>query len=71
MEDLLELTEGGWIRWPPRAIGDALSDDEQVPGETEPDEGSEEVLEPAPGFGEQQEAAQADEWEEDAREGGG
>ncbi|MEJ7798447.1 MAG: hypothetical protein WKF42_08115 [Solirubrobacteraceae bacterium] len=47
-----------------------MSDDEHVPAEVEPDEQSEDPLEPVPVFGEQEEAAQEDEWEQDAREGG-
>ena len=38
--------------------------------ELEPAETSDDPLEPAPDFGEQEEVAQEQEWEEDAREGG-
>lgn len=47
-----------------------MSEDEHVSGEIEPEEESDDLLEPAPEFGEQDEAAQEDEWEEDALEGG-
>ncbi len=47
-----------------------VSEEEQVPEEIEPVEQSDDPLEPVPEFGEQDEAAQKDEWEEDASEGG-
>ena len=43
---------------------------ENVPDEIEPDAEADAALEPDAEFGEQDETAQADEWEEDAREGG-
>jgi len=43
---------------------------ENVPDEVEPDAEADAALEPDAEFGEQDETAQADEWEEDAREGG-
>lgn len=45
-----------------------MSEEEGVPDETEVE--PEEALETATEFGEQDEAAQEDEWEEDAAEGG-
>ncbi|HVF78665.1 MAG TPA: hypothetical protein VNA28_10230 [Solirubrobacteraceae bacterium] len=38
--------------------------------EIDPDETADNLLEPTPDFGEQEEVAQKQEWEEDAREGG-
>lgn len=47
-----------------------MSEEEPVPAELEPVEPAEEPVEPVPEFGEQDEAAQKDEWEQDALEGG-
>ena len=47
-----------------------MSDVEQPRREIDPEEPSDEALAPAPEFGEHDEAAQREEWEEDAREGG-
>jgi len=44
--------------------------DDEVPDEVEPDAEADAASEPDVPFGEQEEAAQADEWEEDAREAG-
>ena len=48
-----------------------MSADEHVTDEVEPPDEPAEVPEPAVEFGEQEQAAQQDEWEEDAKEGGG
>ncbi|MGH2941718.1 MAG: hypothetical protein ACRDLN_02925 [Solirubrobacteraceae bacterium] len=47
-----------------------MSEDERGPDEIEPDEHSDDPLEPVAEFGEQDEEAQEEEWEEDALEGG-
>jgi hypothetical protein len=47
-----------------------MREEELVPDEVDPEVGVEDPLEPAPDFGEQEEEAQQQEWEEDAREGG-
>ncbi len=49
-----------------------MSDEEQVPARPEvvPDEEADASLDPEVEFGEQDEVAQLDEWEEDVREGG-
>ena len=39
--------------------------------QVEPGETADDPLEPAPEYGEQEDVAQRQEWEEDAREGGG
>jgi hypothetical protein len=50
--------------------GDALSDDELVPEKIEPDAEPDVAADPDVDYGEQDEAAQEDEWQEDAQEGG-
>ncbi|CAN5209696.1 hypothetical protein BH20ACT16_BH20ACT16_16260 [soil metagenome] len=47
-----------------------MSESEHAPEELEPEETADDPLEPIPDFGEKEEVAQAQEWEEDAREGG-
>jgi len=46
-----------------------VSDEEQVP-KIDPDEEADAAVQPDVPFGEQDEEAQADEWAEDAKEGG-
>ncbi len=47
-----------------------MREEELVPDEVDPEVVVDDPLEPAPDFGEQEEEAQQQEWEEDAREGG-
>ena len=47
-----------------------MSESEHPPDDDEPAESIDNALGPATEFGEQEESAQAQEWEEDAREGG-
>jgi hypothetical protein len=47
-----------------------VSESDEHAAQIEPQETSDDPLEPAPDFGEQEEVAQKQEWEEDAREGG-
>lgn len=47
-----------------------MSESNEHAEEIEPEETSNSPLEPNPDFGEQEEVAQKQEWEEDAREGG-
>lgn len=47
-----------------------MNDDELVPDDDVPVEAIDDPLEPTPEFGEHDEEAQKEEWEEDAREGG-
>lgn len=47
-----------------------MSESEHPPDDDEPAESIDNALEPATEFGAQEESAQAQEWEEDAREGG-
>ena len=47
-----------------------IDDDELVPDDDVPVEAIDDPLEPKPDFGEQEDVAQEQEWEEDAREGG-
>jgi hypothetical protein len=47
-----------------------VSESSEHAEEIEPDENADDPLEPAPAFGEQEEVAQEQEWEEDAAEGG-
>ena len=48
-----------------------MKEEELEPDEVVPDAEPDVAAEPSVEFGEQEEEAQADEWEEDAREGGG
>jgi len=48
-----------------------VKDEEQLPDKVVPDEEPDAAAEPDVAFGEKDEEAQADEWQEDAREGGG
>jgi hypothetical protein len=47
-----------------------IDEDELEPTDEQPVEAIDDPLEPAPDYGEQEEEAQKEEWEEDAREGG-
>ena len=47
-----------------------MSDSEHAPDDAVPDETAGEPIEPVVDFGEQEEVAQEQEWEEDAAEGG-
>lgn len=47
-----------------------MSESEHPPEELEPEETADDPLEPVADFGEKEEVAQTQEWEEDAREGG-
>jgi hypothetical protein len=47
-----------------------MSQYERVPDDIEPDEYSDDPLEPVAGFGEHDDEALEEEWEEDALEGG-
>lgn len=47
-----------------------MSESNEHAEEIEPAETSDNPLEPSPDFGEKEEVAQKQEWEEDAREGG-
>jgi hypothetical protein len=47
-----------------------VSESSEHAEEIEPDETTDNPLEPTPDFGEQEEVAQKQEWQEDAREGG-
>ena len=55
----------------PRAIGAAVNEEQEMPEEVVPDEEADAAAEPHVRYGEKDEEAQADEWQEDAREGGG
>lgn len=48
-----------------------MNEEEQVPDEVVPDEEPDAAAQPDVEFGAKDEAAQAEEWQEDAREGGG
>jgi hypothetical protein len=48
-----------------------MKEDEPLPDKLVPDEEADAALEPDAEFGAKDEEAQADEWQEDAREGGG
>ncbi len=48
-----------------------MSEEEQLPDKVLPDEEADAATEPDVEFGAKDEEAQADEWQEDAREGGG
>jgi hypothetical protein len=47
-----------------------VREEELLPDEIDPEVSLDDPLEPTPDFGEQDEEAQEEEWEEDAREGG-
>ena len=55
---------------PETTTGGAVREEELLPDDVDPEVVIDDPLEPVPDYGEHEEEAQLEEWEEDAREGG-